>query len=131
MRWRAAAGRHAQDNMQVLSRLKDPRNQGHATIDWRSECVLVANRRFARRAEDVGLGSLTIMHALREMMVAHSESCHCLCSGDLPPIVTQQIEHFFQHYKDLEPGKWAKLKGWGDAEEAKRFIVEAMARAKE
>ena len=50
---------------------------------------------------------------------------------DLPPIVTQQIEHFFQHYKDLEPGKWAKLKGWGDAEEAKRFIVEAMARAKE
>ena len=51
--------------------------------------------------------------------------------GDLPPIVTQQIEHFFQHYKDLEPGKWAKLKGWGDAEEAKRFIVEAMARAVE
>ena len=41
----------------------------------------------------------------------------------------KQIEHFFQHYKDLEPGKWAKLKGWGDADEAKRFIVEAMARA--
>ncbi len=40
---------------------------------------------------------------------------------DLPPIVTQQIEHFFQHYKDLEPGKWAKLKGWGDAEVAKRY----------
>ena len=49
---------------------------------------------------------------------------------DLPPIVTQQIEHFFQHYKDLEPGKWAKLKGWGGPDEAKRFIVEAMARAK-
>ena len=48
---------------------------------------------------------------------------------DLPPIVTQQIEHFFQHYKDLEPGKWVKMNGWGDAEEAKRFIVEAMARA--
>ena len=49
---------------------------------------------------------------------------------DLPPIVTQQIQHVFQHYKDLEPGKWAKLNGWGDAEEAKRFIVEALARAK-
>ena len=49
---------------------------------------------------------------------------------DLPPIVTQQIEHFFQHYKDLEPGKWAKLKGWGDAETAKRIIVECIARAK-
>jgi inorganic pyrophosphatase len=49
---------------------------------------------------------------------------------DLPDIVTQQIEHFFQHYKDLEPGKWAKLKGWGDADVAKRYIVEAMERAK-
>lgn len=50
--------------------------------------------------------------------------------GDLPPIVTQQIEHFFQHYKDLEPGKWVKIKGWGDAETAKQIIVEAIARAR-
>ena len=42
--------------------------------------------------------------------------------GDLPPIVTQQIEHFFSHYKDLEPGKWAKLNGWGDREVAMRLI---------
>jgi len=49
---------------------------------------------------------------------------------DLPQIVTQQIEHFFQHYKDLEPGKWAKLSGWGDAETARRIIVEALERAK-
>ncbi len=49
---------------------------------------------------------------------------------DLPPIVTQQIEHFFKHYKDLEPGKWVKLKGWGDAEVAKRIIVECIERAK-
>jgi len=51
-------------------------------------------------------------------------------SADLPPIVTQQIEHFFTHYKDLEPGKWVKTGGWGDAAEAKRMIREAMARAK-
>jgi inorganic pyrophosphatase len=48
---------------------------------------------------------------------------------DLPSIVTQQIEHFFKHYKDLEPGKWARLNGWGDAQVAKRLIVEAIERA--
>ena len=43
--------------------------------------------------------------------------------------MTQQIEHFFQHYKDLEPGKWVKMHGWGDKAEAERIIVEAIARA--
>ncbi|HYI48913.1 MAG TPA: inorganic diphosphatase [Allosphingosinicella sp.] len=51
-------------------------------------------------------------------------------SADLPPIVTQQIEHFFAHYKDLEPGKWAKLNGWGDRAVAERLIMEAITRAK-
>jgi inorganic pyrophosphatase len=50
-------------------------------------------------------------------------------ADDLPPIVKQQIEHFFMHYKDLEPGKWAKLNGWGNRETAERLIVEAIARA--
>ncbi len=49
---------------------------------------------------------------------------------DLPEIVTQQIEHFFTHYKDLEPGKWAKIKGWGDAAEAKQIILDCIERAK-
>ena len=49
---------------------------------------------------------------------------------DLPEITWKQIEHFFVHYKDLEPGKWVKLNGWGDAEEARKIIVEAMDRAK-
>ena len=49
---------------------------------------------------------------------------------DLPLIVTQQIEHFFQHYKDLEPGKWSKMNGWGDAEVAKQIIMESLERAK-
>ena len=47
-------------------------------------------------------------------------------ADDLPPIVKQQIEHFFTHYKDLEPGKWAKLNGWGDRETAERLIMEAI-----
>jgi inorganic pyrophosphatase len=49
---------------------------------------------------------------------------------DLPEIVWRQIEHFFAHYKDLEPGKWVNFDGWGDAEEAKRLISEAIDRAK-
>jgi inorganic pyrophosphatase len=49
---------------------------------------------------------------------------------DLPEITWRQIEHFFVHYKDLEPGKWVKLLGWGDAEEARGLIVEAIERAK-
>ena len=47
---------------------------------------------------------------------------------DLPEITLQQIQHFFEHYKDLEPGKWVKIKHWGDADEARRLIVEAIGR---
>ena len=47
---------------------------------------------------------------------------------DLPEIQTQQIAHFFEHYKDLEPGKWVRMGAWVGAEEAKREIVEAVAR---
>ena len=49
---------------------------------------------------------------------------------DLPPIVTQQIEHFFQHYKDLEPGKWVRILGWGDAAKAREIINAAIERGK-
>jgi inorganic pyrophosphatase len=50
--------------------------------------------------------------------------------SDLPAITLEQIEHFFTHYKDLEPGKWVKLMGWGSAEEARGLVVAAMDRAK-
>jgi inorganic pyrophosphatase len=49
---------------------------------------------------------------------------------DMPEIAIKQIEHFFLHYKDLEPGKWVKLLGWGDAAEAHRLILEAIERAR-
>ena len=49
---------------------------------------------------------------------------------DLPDITVQQIEHFFAHYKDLEPGKWVKITRWGDAAEAKKLILEGIARAR-
>jgi len=48
---------------------------------------------------------------------------------DLPDILLKQIEHFFQHYKDLEPRKWTKLGDWGGAEDAERLIEQAIHRA--
>ncbi len=50
--------------------------------------------------------------------------------SDLPDITLQQIQHFFEHYKDLEPGKWVKVLRWGGAEDALRLIVEGIERAK-
>ena len=50
--------------------------------------------------------------------------------SDLPDITLQQIQHFFEHYKDLEPGKWVKVLRWGDADEAHRLILEGIERAK-
>ena len=49
---------------------------------------------------------------------------------DLPAITQEQIQHFFEHYKDLEQGKWVKMLGWGDAAEARALIREAIERAK-
>jgi inorganic pyrophosphatase len=49
---------------------------------------------------------------------------------DLPEAVLSQIAHFFEHYKDLEPGKWVKLQGWVGAEEAKAEILEGVKRFK-
>ncbi len=48
---------------------------------------------------------------------------------DLPPILCEQIAHFYQHYKDLEKGKWVKIVRWGGPEEAMKVIMEAVERA--
>jgi len=56
-----------------------------------------------------------------EKVIAHT---------DLPDISLKQIEHFFEHYKDLEPGKWVKIQGWGGPDVAARLINEAVERYK-
>jgi inorganic pyrophosphatase len=50
--------------------------------------------------------------------------------SDLPSITIQQIEHFFAHYKDLEPNKWVKIVRWGGADEARELVLEGVERAK-
>ncbi|MBD8892146.1 inorganic diphosphatase [Roseibium litorale] len=47
---------------------------------------------------------------------------------DLPEITVAQVKHFFEHYKDLESGKWVKVTGMEDVNSAKKLIVEAIER---
>ncbi|HEX4405641.1 MAG TPA: inorganic diphosphatase [Polyangia bacterium] len=49
---------------------------------------------------------------------------------DLPEISVQQVQHFFEHYKDLEASKWVKPLGWGAVDAAKKIILESIERAK-
>ena len=47
---------------------------------------------------------------------------------DLPELATRQIAHFFEHYKDLEPGKWVRVSTWAGAEDAKQEIMASVER---
>ena len=46
---------------------------------------------------------------------------------DLNPTRLNAIKHFFEHYKDLEPGKWVKVQGWEGPESAKTEVRDGMA----
>ncbi|AFZ70306.1 inorganic pyrophosphatase [Caldisphaera lagunensis DSM 15908] len=51
--------------------------------------------------------------------------------NDIPDFLKKKISHFFEHYKELEPGKWVKVTGWEGADKAKAEILNAVKRAKE
>lgn len=46
---------------------------------------------------------------------------------DVPQLLKDQIVHFFEHYKDLEKGKWVKIEGWDNADAARAAIVKSAA----
>ena len=50
--------------------------------------------------------------------------------SDIPEYTVKEIEHFFEHYKDLEPGKWVKTEGWQGAAEAEQIVLEGIERLK-
>ncbi|NMG74858.1 inorganic diphosphatase [Aromatoleum diolicum] len=50
-------------------------------------------------------------------------------TDDLPELLMKQTVHFFEHYKDLEPGKWVKVLGWGSVEDAKNEILNGLKNA--
>ncbi len=53
---------------------------------------------------------------------------HIKTPADLPQEELQRIQHFFEHYKDLETGKWVKVKGWDGLEAARKEIVDSARR---
>jgi inorganic pyrophosphatase len=53
---------------------------------------------------------------------------HWKSIADVPEIRLKQIQHFFEHYKDLEPGKWVKVLGWSGVDHAHREILAGMER---
>ncbi len=56
---------------------------------------------------------------------------HVQSPDDVSPQLLKTISHFFEHYKDLEEGKWVKVKGWLGAEDAKAEIIRSEKRYKE
>lgn len=50
--------------------------------------------------------------------------------NDIPDFLKKKISHFFEHYKELEPGKWVKVTGWENVDKAKTEILNAIKRAK-
>ncbi|MDH5571673.1 MAG: inorganic diphosphatase [Gammaproteobacteria bacterium] len=47
---------------------------------------------------------------------------------DMPKLLLNQIAHFFEHYKDLEDGKWVKVEGWADSSAAHQEILDSIER---
>ena len=46
--------------------------------------------------------------------------------NDLPPMILDQIAHFFEHYKDLDEGKWVRVDGWAGVPEAQKEILDSI-----
>lgn len=57
--------------------------------------------------------------------------CNVKNPDDMPDLLINQIAHFFEHYKDLEKGKWVKVEGWGGPEDAKQEILDSIKRYEE
>ena len=56
----------------------------------------------------------------------HTQFTKVQAVEDLPEITRQMIQHFFERYKDLEPGKWVKVTGWADRAAAERVIQKSI-----
>ena len=75
--------------------------------------------------DDGGLDEKIIARPVDKLFPYHSNINEYT---DIQPILREQIEHFFTHYKDLEKGKWVKIGGWDNAAKAKQLIEEGIAR---
>ena len=129
----------------LYTSMRYPGNYGfipHTLSDDGDPCdVLVANQRGlvpgaviavrpvgVLKMQDEGGGDEKIIAVPIPKLTRRYENVHNYT--DLPEITRQQVQHFFEHYKDLEGGKWVKVLGWGDAAEAQDCIVRAIERAR-
>ena len=80
------------------------------------------------RMEDDGGGDEKIIAVPVPKLTRRYERVHNY--SDLPAITLEQIQHFFEHYKDLEKGKWVKILRWGGPDEAHKLILEGIEREK-
>ena len=76
-----------------------------------------------RMSDEAGGGGKVIAVQHKDPRWAHIQDV-----DDIPQHTRDEIGHFFEHYKDLEPGKWVKVDKWANAAEAERLIVEAIER---
>ena len=76
--------------------------------------------------DDGGIDSKVIAVPATDPRWAHIQDLE-----DVPEQTRKEIEHFFEHYKDLEPGKWVKTEGWGSAAEAVAIVEAGIAKLAE
>jgi len=67
--------------------------------------------------DDAGIDSKVICVQTKDPRWAHIQDL-----DDIPEFTRKEIEHFFEHYKDLEPGKWVKIEGWEGAARAEGIV---------
>jgi inorganic pyrophosphatase len=138
-----AAGTLVVDRFLYTS-MRYPGNYGfipHTLSDDGDPCdVLIANQRGVVPGAVMAVRPIGVLKMLDEAggdekiiavpvprLTRRYESVHDYL--DLPENSRQQIQHFFEHYKDLEPGKWVTVVGWGDAAEAEHLILRSIERA--
>ena len=77
------------------------------------------------KMEDEAGGDSKLIAVPTEKILPHYK--HIQKMEDLGELLLKQVQHFFEHYKDLEPGKWVKVTGWDGIEAAKAEVVEGLA----
>jgi inorganic pyrophosphatase len=75
--------------------------------------------------DDGGIDEKILCVPVKDKRWAHIQDIN-----DVPQQTKDEIEHFFTHYKDLEPGKWVKVGQWADKSVAERLIAESIERFK-
>ncbi|WP_286941353.1 MULTISPECIES: inorganic diphosphatase [Acinetobacter] len=81
------------------------------------------------RSRPVGVMYMEDEHGIDAKIIAvpHSKLSklydHILNIDDIDQLTLNRIQHFFEHYKDLEEGKWVKLQGWGNVDKAREEIT--------